>query len=127
MTERVTLGRLQVAQVLKDLIEHDVAPGTGVDPAHFFSEMETIMDEFVPRNRALLARRDELQSQIDAWHKERAGQQIDEAEYTGFLRDIGYLLSEGPDFEIETQNIDTEISLIAGPQLVVPVMNARYA
>ena len=127
MTERVTIGGLQVARVLSDLLEQDIIPGTGVDAAHFWSELEAILEEFVPRNRDLLARRDELQEQLDAWHRERAGQQIDEAEYMAFLRDIGYLLDEGPDFEISTDKVDEEIALLAGPQLVVPVMNARYA
>lgn len=127
MTERVTIGQLNVAKVLYDLLEQDIAPGTGVAPAHFWAELEAVLEEFVPRNRALLARRDDLQAQIDRWHNERSGQQIDEAQYTAFLKEIGYLLEEGPDFEIETQNVDEEIALTAGPQLVVPVMNARYA
>ncbi|MBL6692095.1 MAG: malate synthase G [Pseudomonadales bacterium] len=127
MTDRVTIGGLQVATVLNDLLVKDIAPGTGVDPAHFWAEFEAILGEFVPRNRELLARRDELQEKIDAWHRDHAGQQIDEAEYTAFLKEIGYLLEEGLDFEIETQNVDEEIALTAGPQLVVPVMNARYA
>ncbi len=127
MTERTNIGGLQVANILNDLLVNDIAPGTGVEPAHFWSELESILEEFVPRNRALLAKRDELQAKIDSWHKDRAGQQIEEAEYTAFLKEIGYLLDEGPDFEIETQNVDTEIAQTAGPQLVVPVMNARFA
>ena len=127
MSERVNIGRLQVASILNELLENDIAPGTGVEPAHFWAELEAICEEFVPRNRELLAKRDDLQAKVDAWHQERAGQQVDEAEYTAFLRGIGYLLDEGPDFEIETENVDTEIALTAGPQLVVPVMNARYA
>lgn len=127
MTERTTVGSLQVANVLNDLLVNKIAPGTGVEPAHFWSELASILEEFVPRNRELLARRDELQAQIDAWHRDRAGQQVDEAEYTTFLKQIGYLLDEGPDFEIETDNVDAEIALTAGPQLVVPVMNARFA
>lgn len=127
MTERTTVGSLQVANILNDLLANKIAPGTGVEPAHFWSEMASILEEFVPRNRELLARRDELQAQIDAWHRDRAGQQVDEAEYTTFLKSIGYLLDEGPDFEIETDNVDAEIAQTAGPQLVVPVMNARFA
>ena len=127
MTERVTHSGLQVAKVLNDLLESEIVPGTGVEPAHFWAELAAICDEFVPRNRELLAKRDQLQEQIDTWHQERAGQQINEAEYTAFLKDIGYLVEEGPDFDIETQNVDVEIALMAGPQLVVPVMNARYA
>lgn len=127
MTERVLRSGLQVAGVLDELLEKDIAPGTGVDPEHFWAELAAIAEDFVPRNRELLARRDHLQEQIDAWHQERVGQVIDEAEYTGFLQEIGYLVPEGPDFEIETENVDAEIALTAGPQLVVPVMNARYA
>ena len=127
MTDRVTIGGLQVARVLSDLLRDNIAPGTGVEPAHFWSEFRAILEEFVPRNRALLAKRDHLQAEIDAWHRDHVGQPIDQAGYTAFLKDIGYLLDEGPDFEIETENVDEEIALIAGPQLVVPVMNARYA
>ena len=127
MTDRVTIGGLQVARVLSDLLRDNIAPGTGVAPAHFWSEFRAILEEFVPRNRELLAKRDHLQAEIDAWHRDHTGQPIDQAGYTAFLKDIGYLLDEGPDFEIETENVDEEIALIAGPQLVVPVMNARYA
>ncbi|MEL0066188.1 MAG: malate synthase G [Gammaproteobacteria bacterium] len=127
MTERVTIGGLQVATVLQELLENQIAPGTGVEPAHFWAELETILNEFVPRNRELLAKRDALQAQIDEWHRAHAGQKIDEAEYTAFLNEIGYLLEEGPDFEITTQNVDAEIALTAGPQLVVPIMNARFS
>lgn len=127
MTDRVTISDLQIAPVLHDLLAQEIAPGTGVEPAHFWAELAAILDEFVPRNRQLLARRDEMQARIDDWHRARAGQQVDEAEYTAFLKEIGYLLDEGPDFEITTQNVDEEIALVAGPQLVVPVMNARYA
>ena len=127
MTERVTIGGLQVATVLQELLENQIAPGTGVEPAHFWAELETILNEFVPRNRELLAKRDALQAQIDEWHRAHAGQKIDEAEYTAFLKEIGYLLEEGPDFEITTQNVDAEIALTAGPQLVVPIMNARFS
>jgi malate synthase len=127
MTERVTVGSLQVAKELFDLIENEVAPGTGVETAHFWAQMESICADFVPRNRTLLAFRDELQAKIDDWHQARQGQAHDADAYEAFLREIGYLLDEGGDFEINTQNVDEEISLMAGPQLVVPVMNARYA
>jgi malate synthase len=127
MSERVEASGLQVAKVLYDLIANEVAPGTGVAPDHFWAEMAAILADLVPRNRELLERRETLQQAIDDWHRERAGQQIDAAEYTAFLREIGYLEDEGDEFHITTENVDDEIALMAGPQLVVPVMNARYA
>ena len=127
MSDRIQIGQLQIHSVLHDLIANEIAPGTGVDPQQFWVDFEKILTEFMPRNKILLAFRDELQEKIDTWHLERAGQPIDEAEYTAFLRDIGYILDEGDDFEIETDNVDEEIAQMAGPQLVVPVMNARYA
>ena len=127
MTSRIQQGGLQIAEELYTLIANDIAPGTGVEVEHFWAEFESILNDFAPRNKALLAKRDELQSQIDEWHTERAGQPHNAAEYHAFLQNIGYLLPEGPDFKITTQNVDEEIALQAGPQLVVPVKNARFA
>ena len=127
MTERVQVGGLQVAKILYDFVNNEAIPGTGVEPAKFWAEMENILNEFAPRNKALLAKRDEIQATIDNWHRERAGQAHDAAAYKQFLQEIGYLLPEGEDFQIGTQNVDPEIATMAGPQLVVPVMNARYA
>ena len=127
MTERVIQSGLQVATVLNELLEKEITPGTGIAPEHFWSELAEILKDFVPRNRTLLAKRDELQEKIDSWHNDRAGQPIQMADYTAFLKEIGYLIEEGPEFEVVTENVDEEIALIAGPQLVVPVMNARYA
>ena len=127
MTERVVIGQLQVARCLSEFIEQEVLPDTGISAAHFWAEMASILDEFVPRNRALLATRDRFQQAIDAWHQAHAGKPIVAAKYIGFLRDLGYLLEEGPDFEVVTSEVDPEIACIAGPQLVVPLMNARYA
>ncbi|MEX1237796.1 MAG: malate synthase G, partial [Pseudomonadales bacterium] len=127
MTQRIQIGDLEIAKVLYDLIAEEIVPGTGIDVSDFFTQMQQVMEEFVPRNQALLKRRDELQAAIDAWHQERATRPFDEDEYTAFLKEIGYLLDEGEDFEIETSNVDEEIATLAGPQLVVPVMNARYA
>ncbi|MGH1371622.1 MAG: malate synthase G [Cellvibrionaceae bacterium] len=127
MTARIQKGGLQIAQELYELIENEIAPGTGVDVDHFWAEFETILNDLAPKNKALLAKRDELQAQIDAWHKERSGQKHDAASYKAFLQEIGYLLPEGPDFKITTENVDQEIAEQAGPQLVVPVKNARFA
>jgi len=125
--DRIKKGGLQVARVLHELIEQRVLPGTGVESEKFWSGVEAILGEFASRNRALLVKRDELQASIDAWHRERAGQALDAAAYKAFLEDIGYLLPEPADFKVSSQNVDDEIAVQAGPQLVVPVMNARYA
>jgi|TARA_B100002003_G_scaffold235602_1_gene250784 malate synthase len=127
MTERIKVGGLNVAKVLHELVEQEIAPGTGIDPLEFWSKLESLLEVMVPRNRALLAKRDDLQRQIDEWHRENAGQPHDAADYLSFLKDIGYLVEEGDDFEIQTQDVDDEIALVAGPQLVVPIMNARFA
>ena len=120
-------GDLQVAKVLFDFISQEVLPGTGIDEVAFWSGFGTLVHRFAPRNRALLEERERLQGLIDSWHRAHAGQPIDFAAYKAFLGEIGYLLPEGPDFQVDTANVDDEIGRIAGPQLVVPVMNARYA
>ena len=124
---RVRHGKLQVAAELDALIADQIAPGTGVDPESFWAGLQSILEDLVPRNRALLARRDELQAAIDAWHLSRKGQPLDADEYRGFLTKIGYLVPAPAEFKISTINVDEEIAHLAGPQLVVPVMNARYA
>ena len=127
VTERIQVGGLQVAAELHRFIENEALPGTGVSPAQFWSGLDAILHDLAPRNRALLAKRDELQAKIDEWYRSRRGQPLDRAAHTEFLKEIGYLLPEGPDFAVTTANVDPEISITAGPQLVVPVMNARYA
>ena len=127
MSERVEVGDLRVASCLHDLVEEEVTPDSGVNPESFWRALADIVRELGPRNRELLERRDWLQSQIDEWHAERAAHSFDSVEYRAFLESIGYLLPNGPDFRIETENVDDEIATIAGPQLVVPVDNARYA
>ncbi|MCG6942129.1 MAG: malate synthase G [Thiohalocapsa sp.] len=127
MTERITVGGLQVAVPLHDLIRDEIAPGTGIAPVAFWSALADIVAALAPRTRALLARRDELQAAIDDWHRNRRGEPFDPAAYRAFLTDIGYLEAEGSDFAVTTANVDPEIASIAGPQLVVPVNNARYA
>ncbi len=126
MTERVQKGALEVAKNLYDLIHDEILPGTGVDEADLWTGFEKLVADLAPKNKALLAKRDELQEKINEWHKANKGA-IDEAAYQSFLREIGYIQPEGDDFQVSTENVDPEIATIAGPQLVVPVMNARYA
>jgi len=126
MTKRVDRNGLAVAAELADFLEKEAMPGSGIEPAAFWREFSAIVHDLAPKNRALLARRAELQEQIDRWYREH-GAPSDMAAYEQFLRDIGYLLPEGPDFKVTTGNVDPEIAAVAGPQLVVPVMNARYA
>ena len=127
MTDRIQKGGLDVAKELHDLVANEIAPGTGVDPEHVWAELEKILADLAPRNKALLAKREDIQGKIDAWHLDRKGQKIDPAEYKAFLQELGYLLPEGDDFKISTKNVDEEFAHIAGPQLVVPVRNARFA
>jgi malate synthase len=127
MIQRTTQGGLQVATVLHDLLSQRICPGTGLAPEAAWAALEKIVADLAPRVRALLAKRDALQAQIDAWHRQHAGTPHDAVAYENFLREIGYLLPEGPDFSATTANVDAEVALIAGPQLVVPVTNARYA
>jgi malate synthase len=127
MSDRIQHGGLQVAPVLDDLLASEIAPGTGVAPDRFWTALEQIVTDLGPRNEALLARREALQAQIDQWHRDHPGAEYDRAAYKRFLEEIGYLLPEGADFDIETTGVDEEVASLAGPQLVVPVMNARYA
>ncbi len=127
MTERLDRAGLQVDAVLARFLEDEALPGTGIEAGAFWSGLAGLLADFAPQNRALLAKRDELQARIDAWHVARRGQPHDHAAYKAFLTEIGYLLPEGPDFTIETANVDPEIAKVAGPQLVVPITNARYA
>jgi malate synthase len=127
MTERVQVGSLQVAKVLFDFVNNEAIPGTGIAAEKFWAGAEAVINDLAPKNRALLAKRDQLQAQIDAWHQARQGQAHDPVAYKAFLAEIGYLLPEPEDFQATTQNVDDEIARLAGPQLVVPVMNARFA
>ncbi len=125
--QRTPFEGLKVAKVLHDFVEQEVLPGTGIEAGALWAGLDRLVRRLAPQNRALLRTRDELQSRIDAWHREHRGRPLDRAAYTAFLRDIGYLVPEGPDFKVDTANVDDEIARVAGPQLVVPVMNARYA
>ncbi|MEY4695615.1 MAG: hypothetical protein RIT14_43, partial [Pseudomonadota bacterium] len=125
--ERVDRSGLAVDVRLASFVESAALPGTGIAPARFWAGLAEAVAELGPVNRALLDKRARLQAEIDAWHIARRGQAHDAAAYQAFLRDIGYLVPEGPDFRIDTTGVDPEISAVPGPQLVVPVMNARYA
>ena len=127
MVERVEKHGLQVAQELAAFIDDKALDGTGISSEAFWSGFAGLVNEMTPRNRGLLAKRDEIQESIDAWHVARKGQALDRTAYEAFLKEIGYLVEEGPDFEIETANVDPEIALVPGPQLVVPITNARFA
>ncbi len=118
---------LRIAPSLYQFVAEQALPGTGIESGAFWSGFAAIVRDLAPRNKALLARRDALQAQIDAWHRDHAGAAPDQAAYEAFLREIGYLLLPPPAFSVETSNVDDEIAHIAGPQLVVPVSNARYA
>ena len=127
MTDRIATGDIAVARSLYDFVNGEVLPGTGVSPEKFWEGFDAIVRDLAPKNRALLEKRDQLQAAIDEWHRARRGKHFELSEYKAFLTEIGYLLPEGPRFEIATANVDPEIAEVAGPQLVVPVMNARYA
>ncbi|CQD19031.1 malate synthase G [Mycolicibacterium conceptionense] len=127
MTNRVTVGNLRVAQVLHDFITNEALPGTGVDPDSFWSGVDKVVADLTPKNQDLLARRDDLQAQIDKWHRAHVLEPVDPEAYKQFLTDIGYLLPEPADFTVTTSGVDDEITSTAGPQLVVPILNARFA
>lgn len=127
MTDRVTEGNLRVARVLYDFVNNEALPGTGIDPDSFWAGVDKVVTDLTPRNQELLATRDELQAQIDKWHKQRVIAPVDQDAYRQFLTEIGYLQPEPDDFTITTSGVDDEITSTAGPQLVVPVLNARFA
>jgi len=127
MTERTTVHRLQVATNLYRFIQDQVLPGTGVEPGAFWQGFDTLVHELAPKNTALLAERDRLQSEMDAWHKAHPGPIRSMAKYRKFLQKIGYLVPVPDNVRATTKNVDAELALQAGPQLVVPITNARYA
>jgi malate synthase len=127
MTARTTVHRLQVATELYRFVEDQVLPGTGIDSARFWAGFDAIVADLAPRNAALLAERDRLQTELDNWHRKNPGPIADMAAYRGFLESIGYLLPQPQGAKATTSNVDAELALQAGPQLVVPILNARYA
>ncbi|MBB6261234.1 malate synthase [Paenochrobactrum gallinarii] len=127
MTNYVEIENLRVAPALAEFLEKEAIAGTNVSVEAFWKGFSAIVHDLAPKNRSLLAKRDEMQAQIDAWYKANRDRAYTQAEYQDFLKEIGYLLPEGEDFKVSTSNVDPEIAELAGPQLVVPVMNARYA
>ena len=123
----ISQGQLSIASELLDFVNNELLPGTNVTKENFWSGLDKSAHELAPKNRKLLEFRENLQKKIDIWHRDKKGEKIDIKEYSNFLIEIGYLKKEGEKFQIETKNVDSEISSIAGPQLVVPVMNARYS
>jgi len=126
MTNRVERAGLQVDAALANFIDNEVLTGISMDAAAFWHGLAALLAKHAPVNAALLAKRDSLQAAIDAWHVDRAGKPLDQVEYQAFLREIGYLVPEPGEFAVTTQNVDAEIATMAGPQLVVPVLNARF-
>ena len=127
MSERVNYGNLQVDKELDNFLRNEVVEGLDIAPDQFWNSFEKILEEFGPRNKNLLDKRKDIQNQIDAWHLSNKDKAHSHEDYVHFLKEIGYLLEEGDDFDITTQNVDEEIKTVAGAQLVVPVMNARFA
>jgi malate synthase len=127
MTERTACNRLQVATVLHQFVENEALPGTGLEPAKFWAGLDQLIHDLAPKNRALLAERDRLQAELDQWYRKNPGRITDQNAYQGFLRQIGYLQDVPGDVKVQTTHIDTEITEQGGPQLVVPITNARYA
>ena len=126
MSEYVSQNGIQIAGELFDFVNNRGLPGTGVDGEKFWQDLARLLGTFAPRNAALLEKRETLQAQIDAWHKDHQGKPIDQSEYQAFLKDIGYLVEEPGPFAIRTENVDPEIATMAGPQLVVPSLNDRF-
>ncbi len=127
MGNRIAIGNLKVDEGLYALVRDEIAPGTGIEADAFWEAFSDIVTTMALENRALLDKRDAMQQQLDAWHLARKGEPIDSAAYTAFLAEIGYLVPEGENFRVTTENVDSEIATLSGPQLVVPTDNARYA
>jgi malate synthase len=127
MTARIKVDAIEIDALLHDFVAHEVVPGTGVDARAFWSGFAALAARMAPRNAALLAKRDQLQASIDDWHRRHPGAKFDARAYKAHLGQIGYLVPEGKPFSVSTANVDAEIATVAGPQLVVPVSNARYA
>src|SRR4029078_8673146 len=127
MTDRVTVGNLRVAQVLYDFVNNEALPGTNIDPDSFWAGVDKVVTDLSPQNQRLLARREALQAQIDKYHRQHVIEPLDPEGYKQFLTEIGYLQPEPHDSTIPAAAADDEITTAAGPQLVVPILNARFA
>jgi malate synthase len=127
MPDPVKIDSIEIDPVLHDFVINDVIPGTGIEPAAFWSGFAALIGRLAPRNAALLAKRDRIQASIDQWHRDHPGANFDPSQYRSLLTEIGYLVDTGTGFSVNTANVDREIAAVAGPQLVVPVNNARYA
>ena len=127
MAIRLKRGNLQVSEILVNFIEKEALPNTNITSERFWKEFETILDQFVPKNKSLLKVRKEMKQKIDTFYLKNFGKEINHSEYITFLKTINYIVPEGENFKISTKNVDDELALKAGPQLVVPVTNARYA
>ena len=125
--KKTAINNLKVDENLLDFIDNEAIPGTGIDPKKFWSDFDKSIHELSPKNKELIQKRNDIQKKIDQWHLSKKGSNFDKSEYIDFLKSINYIVEEQSDFEINTSNVDKEISSIAGPQLVVPVDNARYA
>jgi len=121
------VNNLRISEELLSFVNNELLKGLEISPEKFWSGFDNAVHELAPKNKELIQIREDLQKKIDDWHIKKKGNEINIQEYKKFLKEIGYLKDEGPDFKIETKNVDNEISKIAGPQLVVPIMNARYA
>ena len=127
MTKRLNRGNLRISETLVDFIEKEALPNTNINVQNFWNKFELILDKFVPQNKKLLQTRNSMKKQIDEFYINNSGKTINQDEYISFLKEINYIVPVGKDFKIETQNVDSELAVKAGPQLVVPVTNARYA
>jgi malate synthase len=127
MSKRINEHGYKIADCLYRLVKNDVLPGLNINQQDFWYAVADVLNEFIPRNKVLLATRDLLQSKIDNWHLDEINIPFSQQKYQQFLSEIGYLVPEQSDFQITTENVDAEVALIAGPQLVVPLMNARFA
>ena len=120
-------GKLSIAEELLNFVNKELLPGTNINPKKFWDGFDKAVHELAPKNKELIATREQMQKKIDKWHLDNKSKEFDSTSYRDFLKEIGYLVKEGSSFSIETKNVDSEISNIPGPQLVVPVMNARYS